>query len=186
MIHTTLNRIRACSPCTEGWTKLLSSLGKTKADDEPLSMTDIIDSNGLDDALWCLRAEPQHSAIWRMLAVHYANKVRHLITDEKTIAVINVALRHAHGMATDGDLQYARDPLGCEWAVAATVALADAAEAAWDTAFITAGIAPSGIEYGPTRTRKLNAFRAEQSDDLRTVLTHYNANPGEAIHGWSS
>jgi hypothetical protein len=35
MIKTTLNRIRAHSPCQEGWEKLLNHLGKTKADDEP-------------------------------------------------------------------------------------------------------------------------------------------------------
>ena len=40
-----------------GWMeKLLSNLGKTAADDEPLSLITILDSNGLDDAPWCLRA----------------------------------------------------------------------------------------------------------------------------------
>jgi len=29
MLYTTLNKIRACSPCTEGWSKLLVRLGKT-------------------------------------------------------------------------------------------------------------------------------------------------------------
>ena len=31
MITTTLNRIRAHSPCREGWAKLLRHLGKTEA-----------------------------------------------------------------------------------------------------------------------------------------------------------
>jgi hypothetical protein len=50
-MFTTLNKIRAKSPCSEGWTKLLAHLGKTKADDAPISITTILDSNGLDDAL---------------------------------------------------------------------------------------------------------------------------------------
>lgn len=53
---TTLNKIKANSPCNEGWTKLLKHLEKTKPDDEPLSITTILESNGIDDALWCLRA----------------------------------------------------------------------------------------------------------------------------------
>jgi hypothetical protein len=58
MITTTLNRIKANSPCESGWKKLLKHLGKTKADDAPLSFATILKSNGLDDALWgcrCLR-----------------------------------------------------------------------------------------------------------------------------------
>jgi hypothetical protein len=55
-MKTTLNLIRSHSPCTSRWEKLLKYLGKTKADDEPLSIATILESNGLDDAVWCLRA----------------------------------------------------------------------------------------------------------------------------------
>ena len=71
MIYTTLNRIRELS-CAEGWKKLLAHLGKTQADDEPLSFVTIADSNGLDDALWCCRAEPERSSMWRHFAVDCA------------------------------------------------------------------------------------------------------------------
>ena len=54
MTVTTLNAIRAASPCHDGWTKLLKHLGKTSADDEPLPLLTVLDSNGLDDALWVL------------------------------------------------------------------------------------------------------------------------------------
>lgn len=46
MITTTLNRIRAHHPCREGWGKLLSGLGKTAADDEPLPFARIPKSTG--------------------------------------------------------------------------------------------------------------------------------------------
>ena len=55
MYYTTLNKIRSFSPCKPGWKKLLSSLGKAKGDDERLSMKKILDSNGVDDAIWCIR-----------------------------------------------------------------------------------------------------------------------------------
>ncbi|MCA6423836.1 MAG: hypothetical protein IM568_13640, partial [Flavobacterium sp.] len=49
---TTLNKIKAHSPCKDGWDKLLNHLGKTHADDEPLSIATILQSNGIKDALW--------------------------------------------------------------------------------------------------------------------------------------
>ncbi len=55
MITTTLRQIRQHSPCREGWRTLLSALGKTEVDDEPLPLT-----NGLDDALWCLQTLTGH------------------------------------------------------------------------------------------------------------------------------
>ena len=81
MITTTLNRIREHQPCTDGWAKLLAYLGKTKADDDPLPYAVILKSNGLDDALWCCRAEPQYSKEWRLYAVWCARQVRHLMID---------------------------------------------------------------------------------------------------------
>ena len=69
MITTTLNKIREHRPCQDGWPKLLKNLGKTVADDEPVALTTILDSNGLDDALWCLRAVDGHDREIRLFAV---------------------------------------------------------------------------------------------------------------------
>jgi len=41
---TTLNAIREHSPCAAGWAKLLNTLGKTKADDDPLLLSAILES----------------------------------------------------------------------------------------------------------------------------------------------
>ncbi len=123
MIYTTLNRIREYSPCSGGWAKLLRHLGKTQSDDEPLAFSVILESNGLDDALWCLRAEPQHAKLRRLFAVRCARSVQHLMTDERSIAAIDVAERHANGLATDDELAAAR---ATAWA-AARAAAGDAA-----------------------------------------------------------
>ena len=74
-IFTTLNKIRAQSPCSAGWSKLLKSLGKTHADDEPLALEHILDSNGLDDALWALRAVKGHDKELRLFACQCARLV---------------------------------------------------------------------------------------------------------------
>jgi hypothetical protein len=126
MITTTLNRIRAHGPCEDGWRKLLAGLGKTAADDEPLPFASIVEINGLDDALWCCRAEPQHDREWRLFAVWCARQVQHLMTDERSIAALDVAERHANGAATDKELTTAR---AAAWAAAAWAARA--AWAAW-------------------------------------------------------
>lgn len=123
MIYTTLARIREHSPCSEGWTKLLRHLGKTQDDDEHLALLTVLESNNLDDALWCLRAEPQHSSIWRMYAVRCARSVQHLMTDPRSLAALDVAERHARGEASDGELAAAR-----------AAARAAAWAAAWDAA----------------------------------------------------
>lgn len=115
MICTTLNRIREHHPCITGWRKLLQHLGKTEADDEPLAYSVIVESNGLDDALWCCRAEPQHAREWRLYAVWCARQVQHLMRDPRSIAALDVAERHARGEATDAELDAARD---AAWAAA--------------------------------------------------------------------
>ena len=119
-LTTTLNRIREHSPCPDGWAKLLRHLGKTQADDVPLPFSVILNSNGLDDALWCCRAEPQHASLWRHFAVDCAETVKHLMTDERSLNALVVARRHADGAAADEELVAA-------WAAA----WAAARDAAW-------------------------------------------------------
>ena len=51
----TLQQIRDRSPCTEGWTKLLKSLGNPPKD-TVISLGDVAVSNGAADAWWCVRA----------------------------------------------------------------------------------------------------------------------------------
>lgn len=62
MIHTTLNEIRAFNPSKSAWSRLLSHLGKTAADDEPLPLVTVLDSHGLEGTIWCLRVCPDIAA----------------------------------------------------------------------------------------------------------------------------
>ncbi len=108
-LTTTLNRIREHGPCAEGWGKLLRHLGKTKADDEPVAFSTILESNGIEDAIWCCRVEPQHSREWRLFAVECAGQVQHLMADPRSIAALDVARKYALGEASDADLSAAWD-----------------------------------------------------------------------------
>jgi hypothetical protein len=151
MITTTLNRIRAHSPCGKGWTKLLTGLGKTAPDDEPLPYAKIVEINGLDDALWCCRAEPGYDKEWRLYAVWCARQVQHLMRDPRSLNALDVAERYANGEATDDELQGAG---AAAWAaaraasraVARGAARAAAGAAAGATAWAAAGGAAGAAE----------------------------------------
>ena len=101
---TTLNAIRDKKPCTNGWRRLLTHLGKTSPDDEPLPLTVILDSNGLDDCLWCLRClGPEHDGWIRQFARESASDVLHLWNAPQVVrdylATGNKELRAAAGEA---------------------------------------------------------------------------------------
>lgn len=135
MKTTTLNNIRKRCPYGEsGWVKLLKHLGKTQADDEPLEYTTILDSNGLEDALWCCQCEPQYDKDWRLYAVWCARQVQHLMTDQRSINALDVAERYARGHATDEELAAERAAAwAAAWVAASAAARAAAQAAAWAT-----------------------------------------------------
>jgi hypothetical protein len=72
--------------------------------DAQFPVTDILESNDLDDTLWALRCLPEHNNLWRKYAVWCARQVEHLMTDNRSVAAIDVAWRHSEGLATDGEL----------------------------------------------------------------------------------
>jgi len=109
MKYTTLNKIKEHSPCEEGWKKLLKFLNKTKADDEPLLFSTIVESNGIEDAIWCCISTPEYDREWRLFAVWCARQVQHLMTDKRSIDALDVAERFANGKATQYELEAASE-----------------------------------------------------------------------------
>ena len=176
-MKTTLNAIREHQPCADGWAKLLEHLGKTSADDEQLPILTILDSNGLDDALWCLRAVKGHDKEMRLFAVWCARQVQHLMTDPRSIAVLAVAESHANGTATDKELAAAWAAAWAAWAAWAAGAVAgDAAgAAAWSVAGDAAGAAARAAgaaarAAGVAARAAGVAARDAQGNHLRKIL----------------
>jgi hypothetical protein len=130
-MKTTLNKIRSHSPCADGWEKLLKRLGKTKADDEPLDLLAVLDSTGLEDALWCFRAVDGHDREMRLFGVWCARQVQHLMTDQRSIDALDFAERFANGKATVKELNTAEGAARAAAWAAGGAAWA-AARAAWD------------------------------------------------------
>jgi len=180
-MKTTLNKIRKFSPCESGWTKLLKHLGKTQADDEPLDFLTILKSNGLDDALWCLKSAPIDCQLnVRMYAVWCAKQVEHLMNDDSKNALV-VAQNHALGLATDAACDAACDAArAAAWGAAASALVAasgwaadaaegsagDAARAAAGAAAAAARAAAGAAACDAVRAAAWDAVRGAQSKKL--------------------
>lgn len=143
-MYTTLNKIRAHRPCADGWTKLRRHLGKTKPDDEPVSIITVLDSNGLGDALWCLRAVDGHDREIRLYGVWCARQVQHLMTDPRSIAALDVVEQYANGLATQRDLDAAQ-------ADAESAAFAAVGGVAWAAALAASGSASGSAASAASR-----------------------------------
>ena len=138
-LTTTLTAIRAARPCEEGWAKLLGHLGKTRADDEPLPLTVILDSNGLDDTLWVLDKTTGLRRICVLFAADCAEQVLPLFErdrpdDSRPRRAIEVA-RDPHAWAAWAAAWAASAAASAAARDAARAAASDAASAAaWDAA----------------------------------------------------
>ena len=115
MLYTTLNRIKKCGPCgtarddDHGFRKLLTYLSKTKSDDEQLSFKTILESNGLDDAIWCLRSVEGYDREIRLFSVSCARRVEHLDRTGQAKKTNDIAERFANGLCTIDELNEASD-----------------------------------------------------------------------------
>lgn len=116
MIHTTFRKLHEAGACTERYRFLAKALGgiKTYGKDTPITLLQILDINGLDDALWALRACDDAEVFSRLLACDYAEHVLHLFEaqcpgDDRPHKTIEVARRYARGEATKEELAVASD-----------------------------------------------------------------------------
>ena len=192
-MKTTLNEIRKHNPCKSGWEKLLTYLGKTKADDEEISILAILDSNGLYDALWCLRAVEGRDREIRMFAVWCARQVQHLMTDKRSLDALDVAERYANGQASEDELKdawYAAEDAAraaawsAESAAAAAWAAVDvwaamwgAARAAWNAAE-DAAAAARDTSRDASRDAAWSTARAKQEEELRRICMEVQGESG--------
>ena len=165
---TTLARIRDAKPCREGWEKLLAYLGKTAADDEPLPLLTVLDSNGLDDALWVLSNAMPDDRLARHFQAWCAEQVLHLFEAEHPndrrvqdqIAMLRNDEATAEERAAAGAAAWAaaRAAAGDAGAAARAAAGDAAGAAAWDAA-------------GAAGAAAWAAARAAQEMQLRRMLS---------------
>jgi hypothetical protein len=168
MITTTLRQLRQHSPCSEGWRTLLSYLGKTGADDDPLPLVTILQSNGLDDALWCLRTITGHDKEIIRFALACAQDVRHLMTDRRLLDALDALERHLEIPLSREELD--RVLVAAEWAAGAAARAAEAAAraAAWSAraaaeAAVEAAWATEAAAWAAEAAQAAQAARAAEA-----------------------
>jgi hypothetical protein len=189
---TTLREIRKFSPCEDGWRKLLAHLGKTCADDEPLPLLTVLDSNGLEDALWvldktgCAPRLARHFGAWcaeQVLPFFEAKRPG----DERPRRAIAVA---RNDDATPEELAAARAAAEDAARAAAGAAAGDAARdaagtAAWAAARAAAGDAAGTAAWAAARDAARDAAWTAagavsgnaQARQLRAMLTQLHHDP---------
>ena len=151
MLTTTFKLLRGHHACKDRYAVLRKAL-KGRRDNEPIGIVEVLDSNGLADALWALRAVPDEQAaerdkLARLFACWCVRQIWHLLTDERSRTAIEVAERYAVGEATHDDLKAAARS-AADAAVAAYYADADADYAAYAAAArAAAGYAAAAAGY---------------------------------------
>lgn len=182
---TTLAAIRAAHPCEDGWRKLLGHLGKTAADDESLPLLTVLDSNGLDDALWVLSKAMPDDRLARHFGAWCAEQVLHLFEagrpddlrprqaisvarDDGATAEQRAAAEDAARAAARAAAEAAAEAAARAARAAAEAAQEDAAWAAAWAAWTAAWAAGTAAEAAAWAARA--AARAAQEKQLRIML----------------
>jgi len=154
-METTLNKIREYRPCKPGWEKLLSYLGKTNGDDEPLDFITLLDAVGIEDAIWCLRTQDYRNyCLFLADIVESVLPIYEVVGDSTAPRDAIQTIRDYHaGVATAEQLKKAADAAAAAAAdvdaaayaaaavanaAAAAAAVAKAADAATDAAYAVA------------------------------------------------
>ena len=200
--NVTLSALRKAGACVDGYNRLVRTLQGLEftCDDakrrnwlkfvheDPVSIRTILDSSGIDDALWALRCidNADNDKDLRLFAVWCASQVEHLMCDQRSTNALDVAERHAHGLATDDELaaawdaawdaarDAARDAGDAAWAAARAAARGAARDAvraaAWDAARDAAGDAAWAAAWAAARDAAWAAARVAQKNRLIEML----------------
>ena len=150
-MKTTLNEILKHDPCGQhtrgksGFSKLLKFLNKTESDDEPLSFVMILESNGIRDAIWCLRVFPDYDLKVMEFKLKCARRVEHLCKSKECLDVVEAFIA---GNVIKDDLisAYAAASAAAHAAHAADAAASAASAAAADAAAAHAAYAAASAE----------------------------------------
>lgn len=110
MFYTTLKKYREVFPSTKDWCKLLTHLGKKKADDDPLPIKTILDVNGLASAISAVTYSftPEFTPETQLFAIRCVLQIKNIAKNERCLADLEIGERYAVGDATDEELDEAR------------------------------------------------------------------------------
>ena len=138
-LTTTFRKLRSTGACSQRYRFLRGALKGVK-DDDPINLLTILETNGLDDALWALKATVENcDQVARLMAADFAETAlpiwrKYYPEDKRPELAIQAARDFALGRITTQERAAA-------WAAAGAAAWADAEAAAGATAWAAAGAA---------------------------------------------
>ena len=187
-LTTTLNIIKSKQPCSDGWKLLLKSLGKTKPDDEALSLMYILESNGINDAIWALRCFDYKE--YCLFLADVADSVLHIFedkcTDDKRVRLCIQGIRDYHaGKITIEELKNLSASAADAAAYAASAAAASAADAdaAAYAASAAAAYAASAAAASAAAAAAYAAYAASAADAAAAASAASAADAAAAARG---
>ena len=169
-LTTTLNKIRACSPCASGWQTLLKHVGKDFDPDAEINLLTILESNGVADMLWTLRATDQDSKrVASQLAIEFAATTLPIFekrrpNDERPRKAIQAARDYLDGKISLEQLRASRQAGAHTDAYAADAADAYAADAAYAYAAAAAAAAAAYAAAADAYAAAADAYAAYAAD----------------------
>ena len=132
-LTTTLNLLHKAKACTARYEVLLATLGANYPMDAEISLLTILETNGIDDALWALRATAEDcEKVARLMVADFAesalaNWTKYYPNDNRPALAVQAARDFANGLIVREDLAAARS-------AAESAAWSAAGSAAWSAA----------------------------------------------------
>ena len=130
-LYTTLKLIKEHQPCTEGYRKLRRALGKGWGADRKIPLVRILETNGMDDAIWALRAvdhrqRAKRDRLCRLFALDCAEHVLFMLErvcpgDDRLRKMLQAAREFVRGEATGWDGKSAFAVIAAYWGAAHAV-----------------------------------------------------------------
>lgn len=176
MLSVTLKDLRKAGACIGGYNRLVCALKGVDfverdmyihyRHDKPIPLTYILKSNGLDDALWALCCVPNVDRDARLFAVWCARQVEQ--PEERCRNALDIAERHANGLASDDELFTARS---AAWTAAWSASWEAARAAAWEATQSAAWKAAWSAAWEATRAvTQIAAWKATQTVTYEVAL----------------
>ena len=150
VLTTTFELLKNHSACEEGYRKLGKYLGGITmyGNRTPINLLTILESNGVDDMLWCLRATKENcDKVSRLMAADFAEEVLPIFEkaypdDKRPRKAIQASRDFANGLISSGEREAAGEAAGAAaWGAVWGAAREAARVAAWAAALEAAGVA---------------------------------------------
>ena len=193
MLYTNLKLLRHQSACSNGISTLIASLPSNHSKEKLISLSHILKSNGLEHAIWAMRATTTDSRkIAAFMAIDFARQTlsnfeKEFPEDKRPRIALEMATAFLHGKLTLKEIKSAA------WSAAESADSAWSAESAWSAAESAAESAWSAAESAwsarPARSARPAWSAAESAWSARSAWSAesaWSAARSAAESAWSA